>query len=203
MKVILSILLILTASSCLEKKDTLKSKIIDNKPQESKMRIKKQLLIGTDYNEILYALTENCFPDYDDKNFSQLDEVTQTFVLVVNMDNQVMNGGIVQFIDNSTGNYFHETIDALKRIESDGFVKILNDAANQFPNNRIPVNWNLRRQLLDQIGEKYITRGAEYDIVDEKWEEFWDDLDSYYYDNSNILYQDLVRYLKENAEVVN
>jgi hypothetical protein len=171
--------------------------------KSSKMKIKKELLNGTDYNEILYALVENCYPEYDDENFDQLDEVTQTFVLIVNMDGQVMNGGIVQFIDNGTGNYFHETVDALNRIKSNGLVKVLNKAAEQFPNSQVPTNWDLRRQIWDEIGDKHVTPGSEYDIVDEEWEELWEDLDRSYYENSNVMYKDLIEYLKINALLIN
>ena len=209
MKLFVPIVFMLFILSCVENKDSgLKQEMntdsenTTGKNKTSEMVIKKEFLSGTDTSEIINTLVENCYPEYDYENLDRLDMVSQTFVLIINMDGQVQNGGIVQFIDNSTGKYFHETEEALERIKSDRIIEILNKAASQFPNGKIPADSDLRRQLLEKIGEKYITTGVDNDIVDEDWEQFWEDLDSFYYDHYKQMYQNLIVYLTNNAKLI-
>lgn len=179
--------------------------------------------------DLLHNLIIKYYPDYEDENFDDFDEVTQTFVLIVNADGQINNGGIIQFIDNRTGNRFHETIDAAKRINSKILVEILTIAAEQFPNGQIPKNWNERRSLYDELCNKHITY-LEFDELSSKekedilehrkrfgdtipldqcsyeeknnWSDTWEKLDSLYYANSKIINQKLISFLKENAKLI-
>lgn len=191
------------------------------------MKIKKSDLHQIkDLDDLLYDLIEKYYPDYEDDSFDSLDIVTQTFTLIVDLDGQVNNGGIIQFMDNRTGNRFHETVAAAKRINSGELVEILTRAAEQFPNGQIPKDWDERRSLYEQLCEKYITyrtfdklNAEEKKIVlenrekfgdttpldqcsfEEKssWVETWEELDSLYYDHSNFITQNLINYLKNNA----
>lgn len=183
----------------------------------------------TDTNELLSDLIQKYYPDYDDDSFDKLDIVTQTFALIIDADGQINNGGIIQFIDNGTGNRFHETIDAAKRINSEIFVELLTRAAEQFPDGQIPKDWDERRNLYDELCEKYITHktfeelnSEEKEIVlknrnkygdttpldqcsyEEKnsWDDSWEELDSLYYDNSKLIMQNLIDYLKNNATLI-
>ena len=147
---------------------------------------------SNDVEDILYELTQKYYPDYD--NFEKLDIVSQTFVLIVDADGQINNGGIVQFIDNSTGNRFLETIDASKRIKSDSLLNILTRITIQFPNKQIPQDWNKRRIIWDKLCEQHEN--------DDNWEKFWEKLDDSYYANSKEIYQNLIDYLKNNAKII-
>ena len=195
-----------------------------------KMEIKRTDIEQTKDNEdILYDLIQKYYPDYDDENFDQLDEVTQTFALIIDADGQINNGGIIQFIDNGTGNRFHETIDAAKRINSEIFVELLTRSAEQFPNGQIPKDWDVRRNLYDELCEKYTTyktfdelNSEEKEIVlknrnkygdttplnqcsyggKNSWSDTWEELDSLYYDNSKLIIQNLIDYLKKNATLI-
>ncbi|MGV3610463.1 MAG: DMP19 family protein [Fluviicola sp.] len=144
-------------------------------------------------DDLLYNLIQKYYPDYDDYSFKNLDSVARTFVLIVNIDGQVQNGGLIQFIDNSTGDYFHETIESAKIIQNEKLVEILSKAATQYPNKQIPKDWDERRELWDSMCEKHEN--------DKEWDHFWDELDKEYYDNANKMNEDLIDYLKKNAKI--
>jgi hypothetical protein len=192
------------------------------------MKIKKNdIEQSKDSNDLLFDLIEKYYPEYDDNSFDKLDLVSQTFVLIVNADGQINNGGIIQFIDNGTGNYFHETIDAAKRIQSEVLVNILTRTAAQFPNEQIPKDWDERRELIDKLNEQFcpsipfneLNEDAKkkflenYDNsipleeilieLESEWGKAWEDLDGMYYENSISIYQSLIDYLKSNANLIN
>jgi hypothetical protein len=142
------------------------------------------------------------------------------------MDGQIMNGGVVQFIDNSTGNYFYETVQIARTINSTELLEILTKAAEQFPNEQVPKNWEERRALYDELCDlhsKYIpfheldssdkekflqnfdhSRPLDEVVIgeDDGWGNIWEELDRLYYDNTEKIYQNLFRYLKDNAELI-
>ena len=177
-------------------------------------------------NDLLYDLIEKYYPEYDQDSFEQLDLVTQTFVLIVDADGQINNGGIIQFIDNGTGNRFHETIEAAERIKHDGFSDMLNRAAKQFPNEQIPKDWDYRRWVWDELMQHHTT-STPFNKIDEEakkrvlktinhstsidnlsfveedeWCKVWDELDAWYYANIHSIYQNLIDYLKVNATLI-
>jgi hypothetical protein len=159
------------------------------------MEIKRTDLEQTnDVEDVFYDLIQKYYPDYEVENFDKLDLVTQTFVLIANADGQINNGGVIQFIDNSTGNHFHETIDAAKKIKNDSLVSILTKAATQYPNGQIPKNWEQRRNVWDELCEAHDN--------DESWDNLWEELNRSYYDISKAIYQNLIEYLKTNAILI-
>lgn len=166
------------------------------------MRIKKSSFSDPDNLKTWDHLVDNYSPDFDETNRLKMDEVSLTFSLLVGMHYQIMNGGLVQFIDNSTGNYYHETIEAARKINFSELVNILVKAAQQFPDNKVPKDWEYRRQLWDKMGEQHLTEGDEFDIVDEEWDNFWEDLDKTYYANEKKLYQLTIDYLKHHSTLV-
>ena len=182
-----------------------------------------------DLNDLLYDLIERYYPDYEYDSFENLDIVSQTFALIIAADGQINNGGIIQFINNGTGNHFHETIDAARRIKSELLVQLLTRASRQFPNGQVPADWDERRNLYDELCEKFITfktydelSSEEKQIVLENkkkfnnttplnecnfeqksdWSDTWEELDNLYYNNAKIIYENLVNYLKDNAKLV-
>jgi hypothetical protein len=187
---------------------------------------KKDIEQSKELIDLYNDLIAKYYTDYDDISFDKLDIVTQTFVLIVNADGEINNGGIVQFIDNGTGNYFHETIKAANRINSEGLVNMLTKAARQFPDGQIPKDWSERRYLYDELSDQHSTY-LKFDDLDIKakeiflqnhdssipldqisivemdsWGDVWDELDSWYYENSNIVYQNLIDFLKINATLI-
>lgn len=202
----------------------------ENNSKRKKVEIKTTDLDKTkDLNELVYGLIEHYYPDYNDSSFENLDIVSQTFVLIIDADGQINNGGIIQFIDNGTGNRFHETIEAARRIDCKILIEILTRASRQFPNGQIPKDWDERRKVYDELCEKHISyitfdelSSEEQQIVLEtrkkfrdtrpldecsfeqknNWSDKWEELDNLYYENSNIIYQTLVDYLRNNAKLV-
>lgn len=163
------------------------------------MKIKKSSFSDPNSLKTWNNLVDNYLPDFDETNRLQMDEASLTFSLLVEMHYQIMNGGIVQFIDNRTGDYFHETLDAARRINFSELVNILVKAAQQFPNGNVPTDFEYRRELWDQMGEEHLTKGDEFDIVDAEWEIFWENLDKTYYANEKKLYLLTINYLKDHA----
>ncbi len=173
----------------IEKKTSLtndKAKVMEI--QKSDIEQKKEI------DDILYDLTQKYYPDYDDDSFNELDIVSQTFALIIDAEGQIQNGGIIQFIDNGTGNRFHETIDAAKRIKNDSLVAILTSVTSQYPKGKIPTDWNYRRDLWDKLCDKHEN--------DKNWDRFWEEIDERYYENSKSIFQSLIDYLKSNAKLI-
>lgn len=184
----------------MRKQDQQKSQRLVINPSLTNDKSKIMEIRNTDIEEskeiddILYNLIQKHYPDYDDKSFSKLDIAMQTFVLIVDADGQIQNGGIIQFIDNSTGNRFHETIDAAKRINNDSLVAILTNVTTQYPKGKIPKDWNYRRELWDELCDKHEN--------DKNWDKFWEELDDSYYKNSRYIHQSLIDYLKNNSKLI-
>lgn len=193
------------------------------------MEIKGKIFDKDDNVEIFYELIDKYYPEYEEDNFDQIDEVSKTFVLISNMDSQMHNGGIVQFIDNGSGNYFHETQNAAALINSNILVDILKRASEQFPNNLVPKGWDERRELFDDLCEQYTTYKTFEELSSEEkkivlenrkkfgditpleecsfgeknsWSDTWEELDRLYYDNYKGIYESLFKYIKENATLI-
>ena len=155
------VVLLLSAWTFIRKQDSQKSQklVKDTRSTNDNGKImeirKSDFEQTTEIKDILYNLTQKYYPVYDDKSFDELDIVTQTFVLIVDADGEIQNGGIVQFIDNGTGNRFHETIDAAKRINNDSLVSILTSVTTQYPKGRIPKDSNTRRAMWDKLCDKH------------------------------------------------
>jgi hypothetical protein len=153
----------------------------------------KDFAQSEDVDTLLNHLIQKYFPDYDEDSFLFLDTVARNFVLILDMDGQVQNGGLVQFIDNGSGNYFHETIEAARDIKNDKLIEILTKILEHFPEARVPKDWDERRVLWDQLCDKQED--------DENCSELWDALDKEYYNNAKQMNEDLITYLKQNAKM--
>jgi hypothetical protein len=76
-------------------------------------------------NETLSRIWERVLPkvefseDDEGINFSSLSEAERVFYLVYWRDCKMQNGGMPQFITNSSGDHFHDTIAALETIGAD------------------------------------------------------------------------------------
>ena len=108
----------------------------------------------------------------------------------------------MQFIDNASGNYFHETLAAAAEINCNALVAVLEEAAMQFPGGTVPADFNLRRNLWDEMIRSHTIKGEEYDIVEEKWEQRWGSSDRRLMDNESIFLQQIIEYLKKYAMLV-
>lgn len=162
------------------------------------MEIKKAVFNNVNTREVWDEVCENYSPDFDETNRTDLDNIALTFSLLSVMHGQIQNGGIIQFIDNGSGNYFHETIEAAEKISDSILVEILTKAASVFPNATVPKDWDERRNVVDAIGDAHT---ADF-VVDEEWEFFWQELDERYYSNQQLFYKKVVDYLRDHATLI-
>ncbi|MEP6612841.1 MAG: DMP19 family protein [Mucilaginibacter sp.] len=103
------------------------------------------------------------------------------------LEREVNNGGFDQYFSNSSGMYADETIKTLKLIGADKTAKILEAAIEPFPNKTVPVDRDLRQQILDKIREN---SEALWEVLTEQFFLYEDDL--------NQLNMDFVKKNKEH-----
>ena len=68
------------------------------------------------------------------------------------LENEVNNGGFVQFFDNSSGQFASEIVQAFIKIGAEKTAEICRKAVEAF-GQELPVDWEERRSLLDQIAD--------------------------------------------------
>ena len=135
--------------------------------------------------------------DFDIDKVDLFENPIKNLIILFNMHNQIMNGGIIQFIDNHSGMYFFEAKDALSEINAIEIVDILNEVLTIFPNKHIPKDWSERRNAIDDINDKL--------SQEESWEleSFYDKLDRRYYKYENRFMNNIVDYVKTELEKPN
>lgn len=67
---------------------------------------------------------------------------------------ELINGGVSQFLSNSSGNHAHETLEALRRIDSGAGVALLEQALTLFPGGAAPTDRRQRCDLLFAFEER-------------------------------------------------
>lgn len=155
------------------------------------MEINKDVFEKNEPSEIVLKLIEAHYPEYTDENFHLLDEVSKNFILYVNMDGQIGNGGIVQFIDNSTGTFYEETIQMSKDINCYQLTEILTKVKDIFPNKIIQKDLEARRNLWDKLCEE--------NEGNSNWDKEWEKFDDDYYNIEKLIQEKIIIYLKEKA----
>lgn len=128
--------------------------------------------------QLLWAKSEN------DQNFESLNEFEKNVLFIEMLEGQVNNGGFDQYFFNSSGEYAHETLIALKEINAPKMADILNNAIITFPNSTIPKDTETRRELMEELPES----------ISEKW----DDLDNQFYEYPENLAGLVIEYVKKN-----
>lgn len=81
------------------------------------------------------------------------DSSVRDFLLCVLFEGEVNNGGIFQFLSNSSGDMSGETLLALEKIDETA-AKVLREALRYFPNGIVPKDREERNDLIDQFDEK-------------------------------------------------
>jgi hypothetical protein len=154
---------------------------------EKKMDIDR-LLESRDINQSIIELdnyiTELC--NYGE-NMEKLTDAQKIFYINQNLEREVNNGGFNQYFHNSSGDFAHETIDALKTIGAIKTASILQAAIDQFPNKIVPKERDKRINILEQI--------------EGRSDSIWEDLDQQFFkyeEDLNQLNIEFVRQHKEN-----
>lgn len=102
---------------------------------------------GESVNDIYLGLCDVC--DYG-QNVDSLNEYERTIFVTQELENEVNNGGFFQFFDNSSGQFASEIVQAFIKIGAEKTAEICRKAVEAF-GQELPVDWEERRSLLDQI----------------------------------------------------
>lgn len=97
--------------------------------------------------------------DYCEK-IETLNESQKTFITIESLEREINNGGFNQFYFNSSGDFSHESINALIKIGANKTAEIVKKANSQFPDKKVPKDRTERQEILEQIEDK----------ADEIWE---------------------------------
>ena len=76
------------------------------------------------------------------------------FLLCVLFEGEVANGGISQFLSNSSGDMAEETVLAIEKIGEPETATMLREVLQCFPNSIVPKNRDARNNLMEQFDEK-------------------------------------------------
>ena len=87
------------------------------------------------------------------------------FLLCVLFEGEVANGGISQFLSNSSGDMTEETVLALEKIGEPETVAMLREVLQCFPNGVVPKNREVRNDLMEQFDEKVEAQFDQFDRV--------------------------------------
>ena len=170
------------------------------------MEIRKTLIVGPNVKDTWYNLIKTHLPEYEDESRLLFEEPLLTFSLLAEMDAQILNGGVMQFLDNGSGAYFHETIDALNRIGYTEVASVLEKIKSHFPNQTVPKDMEERRDIIDMLNETYPTLSLKHFrkmlLGIKEWNLSWTEIDAQYYDNRTRFYQLAIDYLKANATLI-
>src|SRR5690606_9411899 len=130
----------------------------------------------------------NELSDYGE-DLSKLTEPEKVLLFVGNLEREVNNGGFQQFYLNTSGDYAHETYDALKTIGATTMAEILDKANSTWPKQTVPKNTIIRQKVQDTIEEQA-------EIV-------WDQCDADFYKYPDNIAGLLLKYVKENKSNFN
>ena len=125
----------------------------------------------------------NELSDYGE-DLSKLTQPEKVLLFIGNLEREVNNGGFYQFYANSSGDYAHETYDALKTIGATKMADILDKANSIWPNRTVPKNGIKRQDVQDSI--------------EEQAEKVWDQCDSNFYGYPDDIAGLLIKYVKQN-----
>lgn len=115
---------------------------------------------------------------------NELTEPQQLFYYIQCLEREVNNGGFNQYFINSSGEFAHQTIDALKRIGAHTTVDILQKAIDQFPDVKVPQDRDERNEVVEQI--------------EEMANEVWNELDQQFYEYADDLNVLNINFVKEH-----
>ena len=116
-----------------------------------------------------------------------LDNLTQpqkNVIFIENLEREINNGGFNQFYFNSSGDYSHETIDALSAIGANKTAEIVRKANFMYPNNKVPKDREERINILLEI--------------EKEANPIWEEADQQFYKYEDDLATLLAKYIREN-----
>ena len=105
----------------------------------------------TDKSDFVIAMSEYITKKVQyGKNVAALSEAERVFYITQILEMEVNNGGFSQFFFNSSGNFSNELVSAFTAIGAHKTAAICQKAINAFGRD-IPVDWEERREMLDEL----------------------------------------------------
>ena len=89
----------------------------------------------------------------------------RNFLLCVLFEGEVANGGISQFLSNSSGDMAEETVLAIEKIGEPETATMLREVLQCFPNGVAPKDRDARNDLMEQFDEKVEERFDKFDCT--------------------------------------
>jgi len=141
------------------------------------------LLVNDDAEKInrIGEIIGKKIPEKDD--FSNLNEFEKTFIYLDILEQNVSDGGFIQFFFNSSGQFTHEVFQAYHAIKAANTVDILTKAIYLFPEMPVPKNLRIRQQIL-------MEKDSNIDL--------WDEVDSEFYKYEDNIISLTLAYVRNN-----
>lgn len=128
------------------------------------------LLLNSDAEKItrIGEIIGKKIPEKD--NFKNLNEYEKNFIYLDILEQNVTEGGFLQFFFDSSGQFTHEIFQAYLAINAEKTIDILTKAIFLFPEIPVPKDLNIRRRILMEK-ESNIDLWDELDTEFEKYED--------------------------------
>ena len=141
------------------------------------------LLVNDDAKKInrIGEIIGKKIPEKDD--FSNLNEFEKTFIYLDILEQNVTDGGFIQFFFNSSGQFTHEVFQAYLAIKATNTVDILTKAIYLFPEMPVPKNLRIRQQIL-------MEKDSNIDL--------WDEVDTEFYKYEDNIISLTLAYVRNN-----
>lgn len=165
------------------------NKIFGTNSEQGEVKVKSldEILKLEDETDIVIEIGQKLWDkSKEDKDFESLNTIEKNILYIDMLEGQVNNGGFDQYFFNSSGEYAHETIIALKEIKAPLMADILNRAIKVFPELPIPKDSEQRREFMEDIPESI--------------SDTWDKLDDEFYKYPENLAGLVIEYIKANKE---
>ena len=102
------------------------NKIFGTNSEQDGVKVKSidEILELEDETDILIEIGQKLWDkSKDDKDFESLNSIEKNILYIEMLEGQVNNGGFDQYFFNSSGEYAHETLTALKEIKAPKWLK--------------------------------------------------------------------------------
>lgn len=154
---------------------------------------------------IAMNIYESTHVQHRDKDiFFQLPVVLQDTILILDFDTELQMSGIIGFLENSTGTYFEETIEALFRIRAMKDFKIMDNIKGLLKSRGISsmrLRENVNQLSLHQVTNTANTHG---NALSETVSEIAAHAESLYlYRDDDNIFDHLFKYLEDNKANLN
>ena len=166
--------------------NNVRSRTAETSVKEKRLNL-DSLLSSMDTTHIMITIDDYISASLtSDDNLSRLTQPQKNFYYIQELEGEVNNGGFNQYFFNSSGDYAHETISALKAIGAEKAIKLLQSAIDEFPGHLVPKDRAMRQEILSKI--------------ESKAQKVWDKLDSEFYTYPDDLNALNIIYIKKNKK---